>query len=577
MIQRADSETGSSLDMARVLARAALKLVELTDEQEIFHHIAKVLHKLSGAVQVVVAEYDERDDVIRCRAVSGNEEALGRIRDLVGMDPLEIFRPFRGNEAIRHTVSGVIQRFSGGLHELSLGEIPHDTSEAMARLIGYDEVYGMGFTRGEKLLGMAALFCPHHVAPVQDLLETFGHQISAAILRVQGERARRALEEGLRRTRQLEATTRLAGGIAHELNNLLTVIEGNISLAVTQLERTDPIYESLLEVQRATDRGTELTHRMLAFSQVNTLELEGLDLSEVLRSAKPSLSSLCRSPEVTIELEVTGEPLVIRGDRKQIEKSLCDLALNAFEAMPGGGVLRLRTVEKKLPQPSRHGGVELPAGEYASLVVADTGRGMDRETTSRIFEPFFSTKTTNETAGLGLSVVYGVVAQHGGAINVRSEPSRGTTFELLFPLSETTSRPPRATPSEPPAIVCGRETILMAEDDVLVRRITKRILRRLGYHVLTAHDGVEALEVADRWEGPIHLLLTDVMMPRLNGKDLADRLTAKRAELKILFTSGYAERVIIHQGMVQDGLHFLPKPYDQQELADRVRAVLDEG
>jgi two-component system cell cycle sensor histidine kinase/response regulator CckA len=382
---------------------------------------------------------------------------------------------------------------------------------------------------------------------------------------------RKKLESQLRQSQKMEAVGQLAGGVAHDFNNLLTAIMGYTSLLLKVVPRQDPKHEDLLEIDRAAGRATELTQQLLAFSRRQMLKPTLLDLNAVLSDTMRLLGRLLGEHIELAILPDTGLG-VVRADRGQIEQVIINLAVNARDAMQGGGrlVLETRNVTLDRTYASQHPGAT--EGEFVMLAVTDTGTGMDAATQARIFEPFFTTKERGKGTGLGLSTVYGIIKQSGGTIYVYSEPDRGTTFKIYLP--RVMARGPIEMPAPvKPANVRGTETVLVVEDEEGVRSLTCRVLHTYGYTVLEAENGGEALLIAEQHPAPVHLLLTDVVLPRMSGLKLAERLVRTQPDLRILYMSGYTDGSIVNH--LDPGTAFIQKPFTPDALAQKLREVLD--
>ncbi len=385
---------------------------------------------------------------------------------------------------------------------------------------------------------------------------------------------RRKLEGQLVQAQKMESLGRLAGGVAHDFNNCLTGIKGNLSLALLDLPAGQPAHHSVIEAQRAAERAEGLVRQLLAFSRRQEIEPRVLDLNDLISQLSRMLA---RTLGEDIQLVNHLDPKLgkIQVDAGQIEQILVNLAVNSRDAMPAGGKLFIETAAVNLDQRYADTHPMTRAGPHVLLSISDTGCGMNPEIKARIFEPFFTTKEKGKGTGLGLSIVFGAVKQNNGTIEVYSEPDKGTTFKMFFPVHE--GEMTRSAPEGDPlaAMPTGREIALYVEDESVVRDVTREVLERLGYHVLCCKNSEEALEVETKWSGPIHILISDIIMPGMNGRALAERLLQRRSRLKILFTSGYTEEVIAHHGILRDGVHFLSKPYSMQNLARKVREVLD--
>jgi len=387
------------------------------------------------------------------------------------------------------------------------------------------------------------------------------------------ESKRQQLEAQLRQSQRMEAMGRLAGGVAHDFNNLLTIIKGYSDLIAEGLKPADTNFRHGQQISKAIDRATGLTRQLLAFSRMQVLEPKVIDLNALVADMEKMLGRLIRE-DITFCFE-PGEAIgQVKADPGQIEQVLLNLTVNACDAMPRGGMLTIQTqnvfVHEHLPQ-SRSA---IPAGQYVLLSVTDTGHGMDAETKARIFEPFFTTKQPGKGTGLGLATVYGVVKQSGGYIWVESEPGKGAKFEIYLPrVNEQVEI--AGTNNNRERIVCGRETVLIAEDEGAVRDLANDFLRSAGYTVLAAQDGKEALSIANKFSGRIHVLLTDVVMPGMRGPELAEKLKQSRPDIKVVYMSGYLD-VAENDGQFLDGNSFLQKPYSREELVRKIAEIAAE-
>ncbi len=384
---------------------------------------------------------------------------------------------------------------------------------------------------------------------------------------------RKKLEEQLRQAQKMEAIGNLAGGIAHDFNNLMTVVTGYSQFVLNKVAEESPLRADIEEIKKAGQRAASLTRQLLAFSRRQVLSPELVSLGDVVSNIKEMLKRLIGE---TIELVVTsGSDLRrVKADPGQIEQIIMNLALNARDAMPDGGKLLIETDNIDLDATYCGQWSDVRPGPHVVLAVSDTGTGMDAETQQHIFEPFFTTKELGRGTGLGLSMVYGIVQQSGGSVRVYSEPGCGATFRILLPEAkeDADSHKPQESPER---MQPGSETVLIAEDEDMVRTLTRRILESHGYRVLEARNGKEALEIAERHVGPLHLLLTDVVMPKMSGKELAQHLLESRPETKVLYMSGYSENLVSHQGILDAGVALIEKPFAEESLLQRVRAILD--
>ena len=383
----------------------------------------------------------------------------------------------------------------------------------------------------------------------------------------------RALEAQLRHAQKMEAVGRLAGGVAHDFNNLLTVITGRSQLLLLKLPPESPLRRDVELVEETAHRASALTRQLLAFSRKQMVQPRVIDLNEVVRGMETMLSRLI-GEDVTLATRLDQTAGCVRADPAQLEQMIVNLAVNARDAMPLGGRLTLETGFVRLDEEFAREHVGLRPGPHVRLVVRDTGVGMDGLIKAHLFEPFFTTKGPGKGTGLGLATVYGIVTQCGGAVRVDSEPGQGAVFTIDLPRVDAPADL-RGDPGIPAAAPHGSETVLLVEDEPEVRGLARDILHQQGYTVLEAADGDEALRIGREHGGPIHLLVTDVVMPQMGGRELADHLKAGRQETKVLYVSGYTDDAILHQGVSETGMAFLPKPFTASALAHKVREVLD--
>jgi PAS domain S-box-containing protein len=391
--------------------------------------------------------------------------------------------------------------------------------------------------------------------------------------RRRAEEALKKSEEQLRQWQRVEAIGRLAGGVAHDFNNLLMTIKGCSELLLGGLDPHDARREEVEEIRKAAERATALTRQLLAFGRRQVLQPQVLDLNEVVANMDRMLQRLI-GEDIQLLTVLDPELWSVKVDPGQIEQVIMNLAVNARDAMPGGGKLTIETANVVLDEEYAVRHVAVKPGPCVMLAVTDNGCGMDKETQSHLFEPFFTTKNKGEGTGLGLSTVYGIVKQSGGNIWAYSELGHGTTFKVYLPRVEEGVKAyrPKVAPTVPPG---GPETILLVEDEEAVRTIVSKILQNKGYTVLEAHHGHEALQICKDYEGPIHLMVTDVVMPHMSGRELAERLTFLRPELRVLFMSGYPDNAIVHHGVLGAGTAFLQKPFALSALECKVRELLD--
>ncbi|HKE23692.1 MAG TPA: ATP-binding protein [Bryobacteraceae bacterium] len=382
---------------------------------------------------------------------------------------------------------------------------------------------------------------------------------------------RKTLEEQLQHAQKMEAVGRLAGGVAHDFNNMLTVISGYNRMLLDELSPLDPLRSYVEEALTAADRAAELTNQLLAFSRRQIMQPKVINVNTVVRQSDKMLRRLI-GEDIELVFLLKDDVGNIKVDPGHLDQAIINLAVNSRDAMPLGGRLTVETANVHLDENYARSHVGVKPGEFVMIAVSDNGTGMDASTRQHIFEPFFTTKEKGKGTGLGLATVYGTVKQAGGDIWVYSEPGRGTTFKLYFPrVMETSTETPR---EEPARLAQSLETVLVVEDEQSVRDLTVKMLQKLGYRILTAASGAEAIEISCTHPGRISLLLTDVVMPNMSGRQLADVLRPQRPDMKVLFLSGYTEDTIVHHGVLDENVQFLPKPFSREVLAKKIRDVL---
>ena len=385
--------------------------------------------------------------------------------------------------------------------------------------------------------------------------------------------SRKVLEEQLRQSQKMEAIGQLAGGIAHDFNNLLTAINGFSDLSLRRLEPEDPLRGNIEEVKKAGERAASLTRQLLAFSRKQVLQPKVFGLNSVISEVEKMLKRLI-GEDIELRTVLDGDTGSVKADPGQIEQVIINLAVNARDAMPSGGRLTIETANVYIDEGYADMRIAVDPGQYVMLSISDTGVGMDEHVQSHIFEPFFTSKEAGKGTGLGLSTVYGIVKQSDGNVQVYSEVGRGTTFKVYLPRVDETAQVYKRAP-EVEENLQGKEIILLAEDEDIVRKLARQVLEMFGYQVLEAPNGGAALLICERHKDPIHLLITDVVMPEMSGPELTDRLVRLRPDLKVLYMSGYTDNAVIHQGVLDEGTNFIQKPFTPAALARTVREVLN--
>ncbi len=380
-------------------------------------------------------------------------------------------------------------------------------------------------------------------------------------------------EQQLRQAQKMESVGRLAGGVAHDFNNMLSLILGHAELALEGLGPTSPIRNDIREIVKAGQRSADLTHQLLAFARKQTISRKVLDLNDAITRILKMLGRLI-GEDIDLLWKPGKDLWPVHMDPAQIDQILANLMVNARDAIDGAGKITIETAKAEFDEIycETHAGYQ--PGHYLMLAVSDNGCGMDKETTERLFEPFYTTKEVGKGTGLGLATIYGIVKQNDGFINVYSEPGRGTTFRIYFPAHLSGITPNEST-DQPPEAQTGTETILLVEDEASLLKLAKKQLEQLGYTVLATSSPQAAIQLASDHEQKIHLLMTDVVMPEISGREVWESLQETCPDLKCLFMSGYTANVIAHHGVLDDGIHFLQKPFAADALAKKIREVLD--
>ena len=392
--------------------------------------------------------------------------------------------------------------------------------------------------------------------------------------RKRAEEALRASQLQLQQSQKLEAIGQLAGGVAHDFNNMLTAIIGYTDLSLRRVGLENPIRRNLEETKKAADRAASLVRQLLAFSRKQILEPKVLDLNDVVKDMHKMLTRLI-GENIKLATRLESDLGSVKADPCQVEQIIVNLVVNARDAMPRGGRVTIETANVAVDDQTALKHVAVNPGEYVMLAVSDTGSGMDQETQARIFEPFFTTKEVGKGTGLGLSTVYGIVKQSGGNIWVYSEQGMGTVFKVYLPRIDGVTANMIAMQEQETSAARGTETILLVEDEEVVRGLTRKILMQAGYNVLDARSGDEAIRMCHAHAGPIDLLLTDVVMPEISGKEVADRLLELRPSIRVLFMSGYTDEAIVQHGVLDANVKFIQKPFTWVGLTKKVREVLN--
>jgi len=566
--------------LLQALNEAALAVEHILAPEEIFTTMGQELKGLGFSCAIFLLD-DDRSRLFPtyysydARAVRAAETLLGvsAARFSMPVEKADVFRQVvregrtvlaEGTGAIQQALPGPLRALAGQL--IKILKVPKSID---APLIVEEEIVGLLSVQSDDL-----------TEDDKPAITAFAHQMAAAWRKAM---LMQDLEESLEELRQtqtqlfqaqkMEALGRLAGGIAHDFNNLLTIIDISGRLLERQLHPDDPLSEHVRRILEAGERAANLTTQLLSFSRREIIEPRIVDLNRLVGDLGRMLQRII-GEDVRLVMDLAEDLKPVKVDAAQVEQVIVNLAVNARDAMPQGGRLSIETANTVLDRAYASSQVDVRPGEYVVITVGDTGVGMSDEVKAHLFEPFFTTKERGQGTGLGLPTVFGIIKQNGGHIEVRSEIGVGTTFEIFLPVTERVEAP-TAAPTTSVHEVTGTETILLVEDEAPVRELAVQILSAHGYHVLAAENGPRALEVSNEYRGTIQLLLTDVVMPQMNGKELAHSLQAMRRDIRVLYISGYSEDVIAHHGIVEEGAVVLAKPFTLEALTRKVRAILD--
>jgi PAS domain S-box-containing protein len=577
--KRAEEALQSSEEGARRLAQENATVAEIgrivsstLNIEEVYEHFAEEVRKLIPLDRIALTTInpDHRSGTIAyVLGVEVEDRNQGAVFPLAGSFYEEIFSKQSGILVQTEDESELVERYPILLSTLKVGL----RSMISVPLISKGQVIGVLHIRSLKPNAYTKLDLK--------LAERVGNQIAGAIAnaqlfieRLRAEEKMRALEDQLRQAQKMEAIGRLAGGVAHDFNNLLTVIKGYSQISLVMLKEGDPLKENVEEIQKAANRAASLTKQLLVFSRNQILELKVFHLNTILQDLDKMLHRII-GEDIELVYSLSNDLGQVKTDPSQMEQVILNLAINAKDAMPSGGKLTIETSNATLDESYVDSHIGITPGDYVMLSVSDTGLGMTPEIKERIFEPFFTTKEKGKGTGLGLSIVYGIVKQSGGSIWVYSELGLGTTFKVFLPRIEEDAKSLRPT-AVPTKSLQGSETILVVEDEEIVRKLACKVLEENGYRVFEASNGEEALHIVQKQNGnPIHLVVTDVVMPGMSGRQLVDRLVSLWPQTKALYMSGYTNDAIAHHGVLEPGIAYIQKPFTPDDLILKVRNVLD--
>ncbi|MEO8701351.1 MAG: response regulator [Kofleriaceae bacterium] len=556
--KRVDRALHERMQIADLTADVGIALTHEESLAMMLRRCSEAIVNHLGAALARIWTIDPTERVLELRASAGMETRLDGRHARVGIGELDIGRIAQSRQP--HTTNDV--QGDPRVHDAAWAQ-----RERLVSFAGYPLIVG------NDLVGVVAMFSRTALSDNGfQGLRTVADAIAVGIQRKRAESVKDALEAQLRQAQKLEAIGSLAGGVAHDFNNILSVILSYSEFVKSDLEPGSPLLADVEEINAAALRASRLTSQLLAFSRQQVLQPRVLDLNEVVRDLKSMLRRLL-SEDIKLTTVVDSAVDNVSADPGQIEQVLMNLVVNAGDAMPAGGTLTIETANVSLDATFALQHVGITPGRHVMLSVTDTGQGMDAAIRARIFEPFFTTKEKGRGTGLGLSTVFGIIRQSGGTIWVDSEVGVGTSFKVYLP-AVTASTEIRLT-AEPTPLKRGTETILLCEDDERVRAVVRAILTKNGYRVLEAQNGGEALLLCEQ-HAPIHLLLTDVVMPMMSGRQLAERLRTIRSGLRVLYMSGYTDDAVVRHGISTDEIAFLQKPITPDALARKVREVLDD-
>jgi signal transduction histidine kinase/ActR/RegA family two-component response regulator len=564
------------VDQLNILSETAIGLVDLKSDDDVFEFVGQKLHALLPGAVVIISEYLPEEDAFVCRSAFGFGSSVNKVFELLGGSPIGQLYPVQDEFARHELMSGTLVKIAGGVHELTFGKIPRPVASMVEKILNIGDIHAMAFVRNGVMVGDAVIVCRKGQEIEKRIVEAIAAQAAVTIQRQRAEHEREKLEEQLQKAQRLEAIGKLAGGISHDFNNILTGINGNVELARMDLDESDPMNEVLGEIGNAAARASVLTRQLLAFCRSQIFDVKSVELNGFIREHEDMLTRLMGG-KIRVELKLADQNLRVSVDLKQFEHVLVSLAQNARDAMPAGGVLTVTTGPLHLNTSTPFSSRSLEPGNYIEISIQDSGQGIPLEIIEKVFDPFFTTKPFGKGTGLGLATAYGIVHQHGGAIDLISQPGNGLRVRVILPKTMLGEEAPRLQIRSHTTISDFQEgTIMVVEDEPIVRNIASKVLKRLGYKVIEAASGEEALATLRFFTSRIDMLITDVAMPGMNGRELADLFVQAVPNIRILFTSGYTNDHLASEGVHCREVQFLAKPYSPQTLMQLVQKMMKD-
>ncbi len=577
-------ERARAEQLLNAINHAAVAMESALNQDEMFAAIGEEFRKLGFTYLILPTNEDQTKLYTRYLSlddsqVAAAERLVGIVRERfsIAIKDVDVSR-----RVVRDRDTVLIEDTEAVMRQV-LPPSARDLAREVAQLVGYSRAIVAPLVVEGEVIGALSVQSDDLTSADMPAITVFANQLAAAWRKTRlVQNLERSLEElketqsKLLRAQRMEAVGRLAGGVAHDFNNLLTIIKVNAELLKQQLHPTDPLWECAHQILEAGERAARLTRQLLRFSSSEVVVPVSCDLGNLVRELGPTLGRIV-GEESKLAFNLADDLWTVKADPSHLEQVIVNLALNARDAMPHGGFFSIEATNLVPGGGSAADDIEVLPGQYVLLTVSDNGTGMTEAVREHLFEPFFTTKEQGHGTGMGLSTVYGIVKQCGGDISVQTEVGQGTTFHIYLPrYREAAVQPAERVADLPPDTTRGWETILLVEDEAVVRELTVQILQADGYQILEAGSGTEALRIAAEHQAPIHLLLTDVMMPGLSGPELADQLRLHHPDIRVLFLSGHDNRLVDREAVASADSAFLPKPFSTETLELRVRQVLDK-